>query len=487
MRLSKSKVMSALQCTKRLHFEVHDRDLAEVSASTQAAFEAGRLVGETTREIYGTRAGTLIEYTPGLEEALGETAELMARGPSGPIFEATLEHAGVLVRLDVLLPAGSAWRIVEVKSTTSLKEEHLADCAIQAWVFEGAGYTFERLALAHVDNTFVYQGDGDFGGLLVEQDVTEEVRELMAEVPGWVELARQAAASTRPAVAVGEHCSKPYPCPFFKQCWPSAAEYPVYGLGGSKAALAELVKQGYGDIRDVPAGRLKSDQHRRIHRVTSGGEAELLDGAAVFARNLAYPRYYLDFETVAPAVPIWAGTRPYERLPVQWSCHIEAGPGQMRHEEFLELEGEPPMRALAESLIEKLGTEGPVLIYTGYEKGVINDLATRFPDLAPRLSALVERVVDLHPIAKTNYYHPDMLGSWSIKAVLPTVAAEMRYSVLEEIREGTTASQAYFEAIQPDTTQERREELRERLFEYCKYDTEAMVRLVRFFGADTAK
>ena len=121
MRLSKSKVMSALQCTKRLHFEVHDRDLAEISASTQAAFESGRLVGETAREIYGTRAGTLIEYTPGLEEALGETAELMARGPSGPIFEATLEHAGVLVRLDVLLPAGSAWRIVEVKSTTSLK------------------------------------------------------------------------------------------------------------------------------------------------------------------------------------------------------------------------------------------------------------------------------------------------------------------------------------------------------------------------------
>jgi hypothetical protein len=157
----------------------------------------------------------------------------------------------------------------------------------------------------------------------------------------------------------------------------------------------------------------------------------------------------------------------------------------MRHEEFLDLEGEPPMRALAESLIEKLGTEGPILIYTGYEKGVINDLATRFPDLAPRLSALVDRVVDLHPITKTNYYHPDMLGSWSIKAVLPTVAADMRYSVLEEIREGTTASQAYLEAIQPDTTQERRQELRERLLEYCKHDTEAMVRLVRFFGADT--
>ena len=98
------------------------------------------------------------------------------------------------------------------------------------------------------------------------------------------------------------------------------------------------------------------------------------------------------FETINPAVPIWAGTRPYEILPFQWSCHIEDGPGQMRHEEFLDLSGDAPMRAVAESMIEKLGTEGPVLMYTSYERTVTQRLVDRFPDLAPQLNAILARV-----------------------------------------------------------------------------------------------
>jgi hypothetical protein len=105
-----------------------------------------------------------------------------------------------------------------------------------------------------------------------------------------------------------------------------------------------------------------------------------------------------------------------------------------------------------------------------------------FPDLAAALQAIDARLVDLHPVALANYYHPDMLGSWSIKAVLPTIAPDMDYSLLEGIQEGTGASRAYLEAIHPDTSAERREEIRRSLLKYCKHDTEAMVRLVRFFG-----
>ena len=100
----------------------------------------------------------------------------------------------------------------------------------------------------------------------------------------------------------------------------------------------------------------------------------------------------------------------------------------MRHEEFLNLSGEPPMRALAEQLIECLGDAGPVLMWTNFEEGVIKELIKLFPDLADPLQKIIDRLFDLKPVVKDNYYHPQMLGSWSIKAVLPAIAPHMNYA-----------------------------------------------------------
>jgi hypothetical protein len=259
-------------------------------------------------------------------------------------------------------------------------------------------------------------------------------------------------------------------------------EYPISGLGGSRQLLGQWVMNGYRDIREVPAAAISNENQLRIHRVTRAGRAELLPGARAFAEQLPYPRFYLDFETIGPAIPIWPGTRPYQALPIQWSCHIEWAPAALDHAEFLDLSGKPPMRDLADALIRTLESTGPVLMYTSYERSVIEGLATMYPDLAAPLGAIVERLVDLYPVTRSNYYHPDMLGSWSIKAVLPTIAPEMDYARLEGIHEGTEASAAYLEAIHPSTPSERRESLRSDLLKYCRHDTEAMVRLLQFFA-----
>jgi len=113
---------------------------------------------------------------------------------------------------------------------------------------------------------------------------------------------------------------------------------------------------------------------------------------------------------------------------------------------------------------------------------VINNLIERFPDLSDSLSAIVERLVDLVPPTQQNYYHPDMAGSWSLKAVLPTITTELSYSELEDIQEGTAASEGYLEAINSATSSERKAELSKQLLRYCKFDTEAMVLLLRFLG-----
>ena len=479
--------MSSLQCLKRVHLEINHPELVRYSKSTEAAFALGHEVGDIAVQLYGGDEGSYIEYSGGsLSRALRETEKLMSSMFRTPIFEATLRYEDVLVREDVLLPieeeGGNSWRIVEVKASTKMKPEHIHDCAVQAWVHLESGYPLSRISLAHIDNQFVYPGDDNYQGLLIEHDLTEQVFELLPSVPIWVEQARAAVAGPMPDVPVGQHCTSPYECPFLNFCWPHDSRYPIMGLGGGRKKLGIWVLDGYHDIRDVPSSEITSETQLRIHRVTMDGTPELLPGARAFVQELAYPRFYLDFETVGPAIPLWAGTRPYQALPFQWSCHIERAPGAMDHAEFLDLSGATPMRALAEAMITALEEEGPVLMYTSYERGVIQNLAAMFPDLAGALQAIDGRLVDLHPVTKINYYHPDMLGSWSIKAVLPTIAPDMDYASLEGIQEGTQASAAYLEAIDPKTSAKRKEEIRKNLLKYCKHDTEAMVRLVHFFA-----
>ena len=56
-------------------------------------------------------------------------------------------------------------------------------------------------------------------------------------------------------------------------------------------------------------------------------------------------------------------------------------------------------------------------------------------------------------IRDSNWYHRDQHGSWSIKAVLPTISASGDYNSLA-VSDGPAAQIAYPEAIAPGVTAE---------------------------------
>lgn len=479
--LSKSRLMAFLQCPKRLWLEKHRPELAEVDAARQAVFDTGHAVGDLARRLYdpdGT--GQLISGESGMQAALRDTRAALADPTATPLFEATLERDGLLVRVDVL--DRTRRRLIEVKSTTSVKDEHATDCAIQAWVLAGSPAAADAVVLAHVNRDFTYPGDGDYAGLLTEADVTERIAPLQARVAGWLEAARAVVAGPEPDVPVGTRCRRPYECAFINHCWPRT-DYPLTGLPNVGRTLDELVAAGYRDLRDLPPERVPGGDAPRVWRVARSGVAENDGSVAAALAALDWPRYYLDFETVGPAIPLWPGTRPYQAVPFQWSVHLETGPGQLSHAEFLDLGGGPPAAALTAALVTALGTRGPILTYTTYEKTCLQLLATLCPEHAPALEAIIARLVDLHPIVKRGYYHPAMQGSWSIKALVRALAPELDYSTLTGVRDGGGAVAGYLEAVAPGTTAARREELRSQLLEYCARDTLAMVRVVAELGA----
>jgi hypothetical protein len=479
--LSKSRILAGWQCRKRLWLEIHAPEQAHYSTATERAFRIGHEVGELAQRLFP--GGTLIGHDTELSAALAQTAELVARPGPFTLYEATFRHEGVLIRADILVrDAAGRVRLVEVKSSTSVKPVNHIDCAVQAWVLAGAGPAPERVELGHINNQFVFPGDDDYDGLLVFADLSDKVLPLLAEVPRWLAEYRDMLAGGTPDIRVGPQCRNPYECPFLSYCTPPQPDYPVSRLPGGGKAVWRLLEDGIDDIRDVPPGYLTSEVQEWVRRVTVTGSPELRPAAGAALRALPSPRYYFDFETVSFAVPVWPGTRPYQALPFQWSCHVETGPGALEHREFLADGSGPPMRQCAETLLDALGEAGPVLVYTSYEAGVLKTLAALYPDLAPRLEAVIARLYDLYPLVKANYYHPDMLGSWSIKAVLPTVAPELDYAALGEVQEGMAASDAFLEIMAPLTSVERRSVLRGELLRYCALDTLAMVRVAHALG-----
>jgi len=293
--LSKSKLISAWQCPKKLHLEKHHPELGEITSNMESLFALGHQVGAISQQLYGTADSVEIPFNRKMGLMVRETQALIASGANFPIFEATFQHDGILVRVDVLLPGENGWRVVEVKASTSVKDYHVLDCAIQDWVMRHVGLSVESISLAHINNQFVYPGDENYEGLLVEQDLTVKVRTLEPGVVNLIETARDAVTGPMPEINVGPHCSKPYDCQFQDYCWPTDSEYPIRGLGGSKANLANYVALGYYDIRDVSIEDVTAETQKRIHRVTCEGTPEVLDGARQTLEALPYPRYYLDF------------------------------------------------------------------------------------------------------------------------------------------------------------------------------------------------
>jgi hypothetical protein len=192
----------------------------------------------------------------------------------------------------------------------------------------------------------------------------------------------------------------------------------------------------------------------------------------------------MDFETIQFPVPIWKGTRPYQQIPFQFSVHRLSQTGTLEQQGFLDLSGEDPSLAFAEALITACGEHGPIFVYNaGFEKTRIRELAERFPHLAEALLALNARVIDLLPIVRKHYYHPSQRGSWSIKAVLPTLCPDLNYGDLEGVQNGGMAMEAFMEALAPQTTAARKTEIEQQLLAYCSLGTYAMVRLWAIFAS----
>ena len=402
-----------------------------------------------------------------------------------PIYEAALSYDGVLVFVDILVPDGEGWHLIEVKSSTKVKDYHKPDASIQTWVARQMGVVILKTSIGCINNQFVYSGGEDYEGLFYLTDITSDSENLIPSVTNWVSEARNTLSGKEPKLEMGDQCTSPFSCPFMDYCQPAKEQLPIYpvtDLPNSKKIVTELLAEGFQDLKAVPEERLTNVVHKRIREAVVTEKPYISSDVAKLIGDIDYPRYHLDFETIAFTVPQWVGTRPYQAIPFQWSCHIEHTSGSITHREFLAEAGEDPRRKCAQSLFELFSEKGPVIAYNaGFERGRILELADLFPEYAQKLKEVATWIVDLLSITKAHYYHPDMHGSWSIKYVLPTIAPELSYDGMH-VADGNMAQDTFSKLMSDDLSEEEIINEREALLRYCERDTLAMVKITHFFA-----
>ncbi len=281
-------------------------------------------------------------------------------------------------------------------------------------------------------------------------------------------------------MSIGARCFAPFECDYRDHCWKHVPDYSVYDVFQKKRA-EELSRQHSANLEKLPdhirPGGVKGLD---IESYLSGDT--IIDRASIkgFLGQLQYPLYFLDYETINPAVPLFDGTRPYQQIPFQFSVHIQESPdAEVVHNEYPHKEQTDPRRVFAEKLIELCGVDGHVIVYNqSFEIARNNDLARDFPEYTTALNAINSRVVDLLELFKKRWlYSPSQKSSASIKVVLPAFT-DLSYDDLE-ISHGGDAMLQYNAFINGKLAESELSLLWDNLTEYCKQDTYAMFLLVQ--------
>lgn len=485
--ISKSQYVKGLQCGKALWLYRHRKDLApEITPEKQALFDTGHEIGELAMRYFGEGVEVTNEYW----DVIGaiEATEQYIKAGHDIIFEATAVHPidGGYSRIDILkrVDGSDEWDLIEVKSSTSVKDYHIDDMAFQYHVFYGAGYKIRKCFMMIINNEYVRNGEIDPQQLLRLEEISGHVFAKQGEVDAVAgQLGYILERKAEPEMPIGARCFKPFECDYKPYCWAHAPEYSVYDV--FQKPRAEEIAKRYGlELEKLPdhirpGGAKGLDVESYLNGETIVDHANI----SAFLRKIQYPLYFLDYETVMPAIPIFDGTRPFQQIPFQFSVHVQHSPGaELEHHEYLHKERTDPRRSFAEKLIDLCGSEGTVLVYNqAFEIARNNELARDFPEYAAAIEAINARVLDLLVPFKSRWlYHPNQNSSASIKAVLPAFT-DLSYDDLE-IGHGGEAMRQYGAFMSGDLNESLWPVLWNDLTEYCKQDTYAMAVLLDVLG-----
>ncbi len=443
---------------------------ADFSPGQLFRMEQGKEIGSLARSLYPE--GIFVNELSS-NAAANRTRDLLKDPKTTVLFEATFIAGNYIARADILVRDAKSWELIEVKSNVVAREEFIDDMAYTTLVAQAAGFHPSTISLLLIDKN--YRLGMPTEQLFVKADMTEQVLAKVEEFKTIVDFIDSVSSTQdEPEPQLTFNCKQ---CGEFGKCRGKEIEAHIFQIPRiQQKAVEELITLGITSIHDIPDSFSLTDNQKRVVDCVKCGKMQIDPDLLKKLATISWPTFYLDFETMMTAIPLWPDIAPYEQIPVQYSLHICESSGKIiRHMDYLADPHHDCRRELAKRLIEDLKGEGSIITYSSFEKTTISKLSRTFPDLSDELQCLINRIGDLEQCIKC-INHPEFCGRTSIKVVLPVLVPDLSYEGLE-IADGDTALVTFAMMAQGKMDADKMEEKRAALLEYCKRDTLAMVRL----------
>ena len=398
-------------------------------------------------------------------------------------FEVTLTDGNYESRIDALVhdTTHNTYDLYEIKSSTTIHTEHKYDVTFQYLVAK-ASLPINKVYLVRANSDYQKNGEIGLSELFVVEDMAQQIAKKEDEV---YQLRSEAWGAMRlTAGPLDDHCFNPNTCVFPDHCFPDLPDYSIYDLGrATKKQYRELIDMGVGLVKDIPDTFTRNFKQRlQIQSARTGQPIIDRDGIKHELNKLAFPLYFLDYETYVEAMPLYDGYKPYQQAVTQFSIHVARSPDsdEFEHYECLATDPGDSSRQLATELCNIIGDTGTVIVWNkGFECGRNEELGVLCPEFCDQLTSINERTYDLMEIFSLGLYVDYRFhGSASIKKVLPVLCPELSYKDLD-INEGTKAMLQWHEMVYGNLSESEKEKIRFDLLTYCKLDTWAMVEIWR--------
>lgn len=485
MILSKKQYISGCQCEKMLWLRRHKPEVCN-ETETEISLQ-GQEVGELARRYFPY---SITVKKGSMQEMADKTKELMALGKT-TICEATFCADGLGCSTDIVRITPEGLLVIEVKSSIHMKDVQIDDIAFQCHVIRRAGFKIAGVYLMHPNAAYVFHKRLKLADYFAFEDIADEALRRARKVAHNIErFTAVCDMDAEPQMKLSINCDKPYACPCRDYCFaqngiPEVSVFNIPGMSSRKKY--ELYSQGIITQQQLlcSAGLTEREAEKVANMGCADDKRITVNREKVreFLSTLRYPIYQLDFETFQQVIPSFEGVSPYSQIPFQYSLHIVKEPcGAAKHREFLGREGKDPRRCLAEHLCRDIpyGVQSMAYNYS-FEKSVCRTLAAMYPDLANHLLDITKNMVDLMvPFQKGWVTSPALLGSYSIKRVLPLLCGddpELDYHRLPVVHNGEEAAST-FASLARMTDSDEIARIREGLLLYCGLDTLAMVKIL---------
>lgn len=479
MKLSKSKYCNGIQCKKMLWLDKYRSNYKE-EIDNSRVLDNGNDVHEVARKLFGEDIN--IKFNENLNNMIIDTKKTL-KNDKCVITEASFVYKDNFCSVDILKKDGNNYEMFEVKSSTHLKDIFINDLSYQYYVLTKLGYNIVKAYVVILDSSYIRNGNLELDKLFKKIDCTDKVIELQGIVQNNIDdINKYMNKVDEPNDDIGNYCFEPYKCPFFNYCTRYIEKPNVFDIRlMSNNKKIELYKKNMYCYKDLLNENIH-DKYKQQIEFELYNKKEYINKKKIkeFLDKLSYPLYFLDFETFQMSIPKYDGVKPYMQIPFQYSLHYYGKSGKLNHKEFLAEADVDPRRKLAEQLVKDIPNDTCVLAYNmSFEKTVIKNLATLYPDLSDSLMNIYNNIRDLMiPFKNRDYYTKDMHGSYSIKYVLPALFTNdpnLDYHNLDLVHNGSEAMDIY--AHLGEYSKEEQLKIRDSLLKYCYLDTYAMVKI----------